>query len=216
MSRSIVAILLAAGSGSRFGSDKLMHPLPDGTPIAVQSARNLKAALPHSRRIAVIRPGSGALADALAAEAFEVVVCDNAADGMGHSLAAGVDAAGRDGKRESADDAGFVVALADMPFITPSSIVAVGDSIVGGASLAAPTFEGRRGHPVGFSAIHRAALLGLTGDEGARRLISSAGALMTLVAVDDPGVLRDIDTPEDLRLATLAEGATQTTRPASS
>lgn len=51
----IVGILLAGGSARRFGADKLLHPLPDGVPIAVAAARNLAAALP--RVVAVDDPG---------------------------------------------------------------------------------------------------------------------------------------------------------------
>ena len=83
--------------------------------IAVQAARHLRAALP--RVLAVVRPGQDELATALRAEGCEVVVCERAADGMGESLACAVRAAGA---RE-----GYVIALADMPFIRPSTIVAM-------------------------------------------------------------------------------------------
>jgi len=60
---NIVGLLLAAGSASRFGSDKLRHALPHGVPIAVQSARHLKLELP--RVVAVVRPASAELGQAL-------------------------------------------------------------------------------------------------------------------------------------------------------
>ena len=63
----ICAILLAAGSGSRFGGDKLLHPLADGTPIGVQAARNLLAAAPDV--IAVVRPGDFRLLTCLSRKA---------------------------------------------------------------------------------------------------------------------------------------------------
>ena len=56
----ITGILLAAGSARRFGSNKLLHPLLTGVPIAVTAARNLVAVLPRS--IAVVRPGADELA----------------------------------------------------------------------------------------------------------------------------------------------------------
>jgi molybdenum cofactor cytidylyltransferase len=106
----IVGILLAAGRGTRFGSDKRLYPLSDGTPMAVAAARNLRPAC--DRLIAVLRPGSETLAGLLAAEGCETVVCAEADSGMGHTLAAGV--------RASPEALGWVVALADMPFIAPS------------------------------------------------------------------------------------------------
>ncbi|HEX5612696.1 MAG TPA: NTP transferase domain-containing protein, partial [Burkholderiales bacterium] len=56
----IVGLLLAAGSASRFGSDKLLHRLPHGVPIAVQAARHLRKEL--ASVVAVVRPGSDELA----------------------------------------------------------------------------------------------------------------------------------------------------------
>ena len=55
-----------SGTGSRFGSDKLRHPLPHGVVIAVQAARHLRAAV--DRVVAVVRPGADETAEALKAE----------------------------------------------------------------------------------------------------------------------------------------------------
>jgi molybdenum cofactor cytidylyltransferase len=184
----IVGILLAGGSARRFGADKLLHPLPDGVPIAVAAARNLAAAL--ARVVAVVRPGAPELERALRAAGTEVTVCPNAAEGMGATLAHAVRAAG------AAD--GWVVALADMPFVDPASIRRVAAAIAGGAAIAAPDFRGERGHPVGFAGTYRAALERLTGDAGAREIVKADAGAVVRVAVDDPGVVRDIDTPADL------------------
>jgi molybdenum cofactor cytidylyltransferase len=156
--------------------------------IAVQAARHLKTGV--GRIVAVVRPGSDDTARALAAEGCEVVVCDNAAEGMGASLACAARAAGE------AD--GFLVALADMPFVRPTSIAAVRDALGGGAALAAPYFRGRRGHPVAIAARFRAELLACSGDEGARGLLAAHEAELVKVPVGDPGVIRDIDRPSDL------------------
>ena len=186
---SVAAILLAAGSATRFGSDKLLHPLPHDVPIAVQAARHLGAVF-EGNVFVVIRPEAKALSDLFRSEGCKVVVCENAAEGMGASLACAVRAAG------PAD--GYVVALADMPFVRPSSIAAVRDALAAGAVLAAPYFHARRGHPVGISARFRAELETLGGDEGARRIVAMHGAELVKVPVGDPGVIRDIDRPADL------------------
>ncbi len=184
----IVGLLLAAGAGTRFGSDKLRHALPHGVEMAVQAARHLKGEL--GRVVAVVRPGADALARQLAAEQCEVVVCENAAEGMGASLACAARAAG--------PAQGYLIALADMPFIRRSSIAGVRDALAAGAPLAAPYFRARRGHPVGISGRYLDQLLALKGDEGARRLLKDHEAELIKVPVGDPGVLRDIDRPEDL------------------
>jgi molybdenum cofactor cytidylyltransferase len=186
---NVVAILLAAGSARRFGSDKLLHRLPHGVPIAVQSARHLKAVC-AGRILAVVRPDSALLREFLEKEGCEVVECENAAQGMGESLACAVRAAGPAG--------GYLVALADMPFIRPSSIAAVREALEQGAPLAAPYFRARRGHPVAISARFRDELAALRGDEGAKHIVSQYESEIVKIPVGDPAVLRDIDTPGDL------------------
>lgn len=185
-----VGLLLAAGYGRRFGADKLLHPLADGTPLAVASARALRGACP--RVVAVLRPEQTVLAGLLAAEGLELVLCPEARGGMGHSLSAGVAA--------SPDATGWLVALADMPFIRSASLMQVAAALGAGAALAAPACAGQRGHPVGFAARWRSELLALSGDEGARALLRAQGHLLQLIETDDPGVLRDVDRPADLAL----------------
>ena len=187
MSR-VTGILLAAGSASRFGSNKLLHPLLTGLPIAVTAARNLKAAVPDC--VAVVRPGADELSALLLAEGLKVVVCANADEGMGASLACAIEAAG--------DAAGYMIALADMPYIRASSLAAVRDSLANGVHLVAPYFRARRGHPVGIGGRYRAQLLAASGDEGAKKLLEAHAAELIKIPVGDPGVIRDIDRPSDL------------------
>jgi molybdenum cofactor cytidylyltransferase len=186
---NVVAILLAAGSASRFGSDKLLHALPHEVPIAIQAARHLQAVV-VGKVLVVVRPVADELARKLRAEGCEVVLCENAAEGMGASLACAVRAAG------PAD--AYLVALGDMPFIRSSTIAAVRDALAEGALLVAPYFRARRGHPVGLAAKFRTALEALEGDEGAKKIISVNEKYLVKIPVGDPGVLRDIDTPADL------------------
>ena len=184
----IAGILLAAGSGSRFGGDKLLHPLPDGVAIAAHAARNLFAS--GLNVTAVVRPGDFPLADMLEQEGCYVTVCPNAAQGMGASLAHAV--------RAERGAAGWVVALADMPRIRPGTIRRIAEAIAGEAAIAAPGYRGTRGHPVAFAARFGAELAALTGDSGARSLLEREREALVLVDCDDPGVLLDIDRRADL------------------
>ena len=186
----IAGILLAAGRGTRFGGEKLLAPLPQashgvpgGTPLGVAAAMHLVSAVPDC--VAVVRPGDR-LIDALQRTSMRVVECANADDGMGASLACGVQAA-------SGDD-GWIVALADMPWIAPATIRAVASAIRNGADIVAPVHRGERGHPVAFAARHGGALCALTGDAGARSLLAAHAAAVTLLDVGDAGVVRDVDT----------------------
>jgi len=186
----VVGILLAAGSSRRFGSDKRLHPLPDGTPMALASARRLVAAC--ARTIVVIRPGDDVLARLLADEGMETVVCAAADQGMGRSLSSGVAA--------SADAHGWLIALADMPFIKPVSYHAVVHALHAGALMARPEFAGRMGHPVGFSSQCFSALSALTGDQGGKAILDADPGALVVCPVDDPGVLEDIDQPSQIRM----------------
>lgn len=181
---NIVGLLLAAGSASRFGSDKLRHPLPHGVPIAVQALRNLAAEVRDV--VAVVKPGDAALFGT----ECKTVVCERAAEGMGASLACAVRAAG---KRDA-----YLVALADMPYIRRTSIAAVREALEGGAALVAPFFRTRRGHPVGIAGRFHERLLAMGGDEGAKSILAAYPRELVKIPIGDPGVIRDIDTPADL------------------
>jgi len=178
-------VLLAAGRSTRFGSDKLLHALPDGKPMALASAAAMLAALP--RVVAVVSADNAVLRRLLAAQGCEIAIAPATDIGMGWSLAAGVAA--------NDDAAGWVVALADMPFIRAETIMRVQAALAAGAVLAAPVFNGRRGHPVGFDRRFRQALLALQGDEGARQLLRAHADEIELIPCSDEGILRDIDRP---------------------
>lgn len=184
---SIRGILLAAGSSTRFGGFKLMHPV-DGVPMVLKSADAMKSAL--GAVLVAVRPGSPCL-PTLLEQRFNVIECARADEGMGGTLADAVAAV-------PANAGGFIVALADMPFIRIETIAAIARALEAGALLAAPSYRGERGHPVGLAASYRDQLLALTGDAGARAIIKRDVAHITLVPVDDAGVLHDIDTPADL------------------
>jgi molybdenum cofactor cytidylyltransferase len=186
-----VGILLAAGRGRRFdptGSrNKLLQQLPGGELVVVASARKLLAVLPTV--IAVVPPDDGGVGAALRALGCEVTVCPGADTGMAASLVHGL--------RHSLPQAdGWVVALGDMPYVEPGTIRALCDALDAGAGIAAPVLQGRRGNPVAFGPQHLQALLALQGDQGARGILKSHP--VTEVAVDDPGIFRDIDTDADL------------------
>jgi len=194
MSSACTGILLAAGQGRRFGADKLLQPLADGTPLALAAARQLLAALPHS--VAVVADAGGELAGHLARLGLQVVANPRAAQGMGTSIASGVGA--------SAAARGWVIALADMPWVPPAVIRDVAHALAQGADIVAPVCQGRRGHPVGFAARHGAALQQLRGDAGASGIIAAHTASLQLIETAERGVLLDVDVPESLAAAPLA------------
>ncbi len=186
---SIVAVLLAAGAGTRFGGPKLMHPMHDGVAVAAHAARNLIAA--GLSVIAVVRSGDVPLAELLARENCRVTFCEDAVYGMGHTLAHGVAGA--------SEASGWVIALADMPRVRPATIRSIAAAVQAGAKIAAPVYRGQRGHPVGFSCDLGSELRALHGDTGARAVLERHRDAIVCVPCDDPGVVLDVDTKADLR-----------------
>ncbi|MDQ2819214.1 MAG: nucleotidyltransferase family protein [Pseudomonadota bacterium] len=189
----IVGILLAAGRGLRFDpsgvQDKLLQPLPDGATVAEASARHLLNVVP--RVIAVVSPADRGVAAVLRALGCDVTVCPAADTGMGASLAHAVAASLTEPQPHA-----WLIALGDMPFVEVATLQALCAALDSGAAIAAPMFQGRRGNPVGFGTAHRDALLALTGEEGARRIVRAS--VVVEVDVDDPGIVRDVDTRADL------------------
>ncbi|KQX20147.1 MULTISPECIES: nucleotidyltransferase family protein [unclassified Sphingomonas] len=181
---TVGAILLAAGSARRMGTDKLMADL-DGRPLALHALAAIEAAglgLP----IAAVVPG-GRLRELFDGRARIVEIADHAL-GMGHSLAAAIGAV-------PDDWTAAIICLADMPFVRPATLQALAAAAAPDAVLR-PAFDGRPGNPVLWGRDHFAALGSLTGDRGGRDIL--AGHPAALIACDDPGVLVDIDTPEAL------------------
>ncbi len=185
-----VGILLAAGRGRRFdpsgAQNKLLQALPAGGAVVAASARAMLAALP--RVIAVVRPDDERVAAMLGALGCEVRVCQDADTGMAASLTHAIDYA--------RGAPGWLIALGDMPYVLPSTIASLCLALDRGAHIAAPVHRGRRGNPVGFGAYHLPLLLALDGDQGARNIMKTHPVCE--VAVDDGGILRDIDLPADL------------------
>lgn len=190
----ITGILLAAGRGRRFDPlgqrNKLLQPI-DGEPVVAHSARHLLAAIP--RVVAVVRPDDEAVAAQLSALGCEVTVCPEADTGMAASLVHAL--------RHAAGASGWVIALGDMPRVRPSTIAALARAVEEGADIAVPVYRSEhgneRGNPVAFGRRHLPQLLALAGDRGARGIVRDN--IVNEVAVDDPGILLDIDTPPDLQ-----------------
>ena len=222
---NLIGVLLAAGRGARFDASaqrlKLLEPYPrgraDAVPLALAAARKLLAFGPviavvrapsHAKRDAWFDANQARLRELLAGQGCQVLcyakmdgegegaakistagaACATALEGTGTSIARAVQA--------SAAADGWIVALADMPEIQAATIAAVRQALEDGALTAAPYYRGRRGHPVGFAAACGAELAALTGDDGARAVLERHPPVR--IDVDDPGVLFDVDQPEDL------------------
>ncbi|WP_271410645.1 nucleotidyltransferase family protein [Pseudomonas sp. Q1-7] len=185
---NVPALILAAGFGSRFGSDKRRATLADGRTL-------LAASLERAQRVfdevhLILRPEDDPQSLGLP-DGCSIIRCADAGQGMGHSLAAGV--------RALADSPAEAIAvlLGDMPWIAESSLHALVAKSAAGR-IVFPVHHDERGHPVLFGRDFWPELQRLTGDEGARRVLRAHASAWVAVGVDDPGVLRDVDSPEVL------------------
>ena len=190
------AIVLAAGASSRFSGGKLLAPWGDG--VLLDGALASAFAAPVGF-VSVVWGGDARVPVAAtsfaarigATQRLRLILADRHAEGMAESLKAGVASL-------NSDSAGSLVFLGDMPRIPQNAAAMLADAFANGALAAAPTFGGRRGHPVLFSASLVPALLALSGDRGAASVLAGLGEDLALVPAADDGVLFDVDRPEDL------------------
>jgi molybdenum cofactor cytidylyltransferase len=184
VSRTIGAIVLAAGLSRRMGAAKLALPLGNRTVLEstldALEAAGVPALVVLGAHADLLRP----LADSSAS-----VEAPDFALGLAHSLRAGIAAA-------PADWAGALIVLGDMPFVQPATHAALAKALADGAEAARPVHAGRPGNPAGFARRLFPRLLALEGDRGAGALLATLP--VRDVVVDDPGIHRDIDTPADL------------------
>jgi len=185
---NMTGIMLAAGQGRRFGSNKLLHPLKDGIPLVLHAAQSMQAAMPDS--LVVVNGQDCEMIKLLECEGLNIVLNHAADIGMGSSIACGV--------RASMQSQGWVIALADMPYIRASTVRAVAAGVQGRHSICAPCYGERRGHPVGFGSAYADALMNLSTDEGARHIIAANRGCLELLETEDRGVVTDIDCRDDL------------------
>ncbi len=180
-------ILLAAGFSRRFGGVKLNALLPSGLSVFAQTFARIRAATPHL----LIVTREALLEDILAAGAprEQIVLCNDAHKGMGHTLACGIAHVPR--------WHAALVCLADMPFVETSTYSLLLNALHKNALLV-PEYKEQRGNPVGFGARWFPALATATGDTGGRELMKAHPEAIERIAVDDPAIHWDVDVPGDL------------------
>ena len=155
----VVGLVLAAGSGTRFGGPKALARTPDGEPWVVRAVRLLQRG--GADAVVVVLGAEADEAAALVPEEAQVVVADRWHDGMGASLAAGVAAL------PEADSA--LITLVDLPELPDSVLDRVLDAGTDRDRIARAAYDGRPGHPVLLGRDHWAGFRdSLRGDEGGR------------------------------------------------
>lgn len=169
-----VVLVLASGRGERFAAS-------GGTVHKLQALLAGKPVLQHTL-------------DAVRASGLPWHLEDLGHPGMGDSIAAAV--------RATVDAPGWLILPADLPLVQAQSLLRVAQALAA-QPVVVPHYLGVQGHPVGFSALCRAQLLGLQGNKGAAPVIKAYAAsnLVANLELDDQGLVTDIDTLDDLARA---------------
>jgi len=184
----IVGLLLAAGGGTRFGSQKLLARL-HGAPIVATAARTLAPLV--DRLIVVVGSEAQAVSDALAGIDATLVENPRWVAGLSTSLAAGVEAAPKETRA-------VIVALGDQPGIDPAVVrKVVARWRETRQPIVATRYRGNRGHPVLLGCSVFSEVGAISGDVGARSLIERDTSRVAFVDVDADAP-SDVDTPDDL------------------
>jgi molybdenum cofactor cytidylyltransferase len=189
----IAAVVLAAGTSTRMAPhNKLLVSDPHGKPMIARVVDNVLSS--RARPVIVVTGHREAdIRAALGGRPISYVRAESYADGLAASLKAGIAAV-------PPEAAASVVCLGDMPLVTGRTI----DRLLAAydpderRSIVLPTHEGRQGNPILWDRRYFAEILALSGDSGARKLLSLHMDQVAEVTVDDDAVLRDFDTVDSL------------------
>jgi len=188
--RGVVAVVLAAGLSSRMGRPKPLVSL-GGRTLLERTLRILRET-EVGRIVVVLGSHADEVRRAVDLEGTLVVENPHFADGMSGSLRAGLAALPRGASH-------VLTVLADQPFVAPSSIDRlIAAARAGDGRIYLPTFRGVAGNPVLFDASLVAEAETIEGDQGCRAMFPGHAAELREVPVDDPGILVDVDTPQEL------------------
>jgi molybdenum cofactor cytidylyltransferase len=188
----VAALVLAAGRSTRMGHNKLLARLKDGRTMIEHTVDQVLAAT--ARPVLVVTGHDGTeLRAALAGKPVSFVAAPDYAQGLAHSLRAGIAAL-------PAETDAALVCLGDMPLVPACLLnqLLAAFAPKEGREIVLPSFKGQRGNPVLWGRRFFTELQSLSGDAGARQILHRHMAFVTELPVQSDAVLRDFDTPEAL------------------
>lgn len=183
----LIALVPAAGAGSRLGGPKALHPLGDRTFLGHIAATCAEVGVGGG--IVVVGAAAAQVA-ATAPAGWHVVENPSwATSSMIDSIRLGLP----DPLPE-----GLLLWPVDVPVVAPETVLALAAALRGNDHVAVPTSDGRRGHPILLGRAMAALLRTPVADAGARALLAAHPQRVVEVPVADPGALVDVDVPADL------------------
>jgi molybdenum cofactor cytidylyltransferase len=171
-----------------------------GQPLLTRVLQTVRSIDP-AETIVVLGAGADRIRDQVDLRGITVVVNSEFQDGMGSSIRHGAEAAESKGP--------LLIVLGDQPFVEPATLQAlIRRHAAGEGKILIPTFEGVRGNPILLDRTLLPELDSLRGDAGCSALFPIHAADLVEVPVTDPGILIDVDTPDELaRLEELVKSA---------
>ncbi|MFZ0830421.1 MAG: NTP transferase domain-containing protein [Thermoplasmata archaeon] len=193
------ALILSAGTSTRMGRPKPLVPVL-GQPLLARVLETVRSVHPFET-VVVLGADAERVRKGVDLSGTTVVVNPEFGEGMGSSLRRGAAAA-------APSKGPVLILLGDQPFVSPATLRALVERHAAGtAKILVPTFEGVRGNPVLLDRAVLPELGDVRGDIGCRAIFPGHTADLVEVPVKDPGVLIDVDTPEELdRLEQALEG----------
>jgi molybdenum cofactor cytidylyltransferase len=191
----IAPIVLAAGESTRMGSPKALLPDREGRPFVARIVRTCAGA--GFDEVTVV---TGTLHEpivaAVAADRPPIAVRfarnPDPSRGQLSSIWTGLDSAVRPGV------SAIMITLVDVPLVSSATMRAVADAYRRThAAIVRPALDDRHGHPVVFDEALFDALRRADPAAGAKSVLRAHAAEIVHVAVDDPGSVEDVDTPEE-------------------
>ncbi|MBU0902813.1 MAG: nucleotidyltransferase family protein [Gammaproteobacteria bacterium] len=183
-----IGLVLAAGAGQRFGSDKRRAQLADGNSLLRATVLRAQEAFSDVRVVLKAEDDAQALA---IPPGVQLVRAAHAKQGMGSSLAAGIQSLA------NTQATAVAVLLGDMPWISVATLQQL-RAQADAEHIIVAYCEGQRGHPVLFGRRFWPQLMQLQGENGAKGLIATHAQQVIAVTLTDSSILRDVDTPADL------------------
>jgi molybdenum cofactor cytidylyltransferase len=186
-----VAVVTAAGSAERFGGKKLLT-LIDGEPLLDHT---IDALLEGGVAEVIVVVGGDARAElerdvnAMLDPRVRAVENPDPSRGMFSSIQEGV--------AQAQGDA-ILVMPGDMPFVSPDTVRAVIEAYTRKPAIVSPRYRGKRGHPVALPSSLRDEIRAADSRGTLHDVIHAHTDIRVDVDVDDRGIVRDIDRPEDL------------------
>ena len=192
MNEQIYGLVLAAGMARRMGSTKQLLPFGDRT--VLQTVVDTLHGADLAGVVVVLGHDADAVRESLRGRSVLCCVNDAYREGMFSSVLCGL-------RHLPADADAVLIALGDQPQIEVNVVQAVVQAYrEGDRGIVIPISGGKRGHPVLINlSRYQSEIQVLSGDEGLKPVMRGHPQDTREVSVDDEGILRDLDTPEDYR-----------------